>query len=168
MPRTKKQRQEVVEQPKRGRGRPSMLDAQTLRRVQRLSLLGVTDVEMADVLGISLSTLYNWQRTSPEFLHAQKRGKALADSQVAGRMYRDALNGNTTAQIFWLKNRRRGEWRDVQSREISGPNGGPIQAAIGTVIIDVAAMSPKQRDQFKGILLAAKAKEVQGESDGSE
>jgi hypothetical protein len=28
--------------------------------------------------------------------------------------YRNALAGNTTAQIFWLKNRRPDRWRDVQ------------------------------------------------------
>jgi len=167
MPRAKKQPQEIVVPPARKVGRPSMLDAQTLRRTQRLALLGVTDGEMADVLGISLSTLYNWQRTSPEFLHAQKKGKALADSQVAARMYRDALNGNTTAQIFWLKNRRRGEWRDVNRTEISGPNGGPIQAITGTVVVDVASLGIKQREQFKAMLLKAKAKETQGEADGS-
>jgi hypothetical protein len=29
-------------------------------------------------------------------------------------LYRNALAGNVTAQIFWLKNRRPSEWRDVQ------------------------------------------------------
>jgi hypothetical protein len=33
---------------------------------------------------------------------------------------------DTTAAIFWLKNRRREEWRDVSSHEQTGPNGGPI------------------------------------------
>jgi hypothetical protein len=34
---------------------------------------------------------------------------------------------DTTAQIFWLKNRRRHEWRDKQDHELSGPDGGPIK-----------------------------------------
>ncbi len=161
MPRAKKKPQELAEQPARPVGRPSPYTPQMLRRVHRFALLGATDVEMAEMLDISIPTFYAWQKVHPEFLKALQSGKALADSQVAGRMYKDALNGNTTAQIFWLKNRRRTEWRDVQSREISGPNGGPIQAAVGTMVIDVASMSPKQRDQFKSVLLAAKAKEAE-------
>jgi hypothetical protein len=34
---------------------------------------------------------------------------------------------DTTAQIFWLKNRRRDQWRDKQEHEISGKDGEPIQ-----------------------------------------
>ena len=166
MPRAKKKPQELVEQPRRPVGRPSLFTPRFLRRTYRLALLGATDVEMADVLGIALSTFYLWQKERPDFSEALRRGKVLADSQVSGRMFKDAVRGNTTAQIFWLKNRRRNEWRDVQSREISGPNGGPIQAAVGTMVIDVASMSPKQREQFKSVLLAAKAKEVEEKSDG--
>ena len=32
-------------------------------------------------------------------------------------LYKNALAGNVTAQIFWLKNRRPAEWRDVQNIE---------------------------------------------------
>lgn len=31
-----------------------------------------------------------------------------------------------TSAIFWLKNRRKDQWRDKQEHEHSGPNGGPI------------------------------------------
>lgn len=37
---------------------------------------------------------------------------------------------DTTACIFWLKNRRKAEWRDKQEHEVTGADGGPIQAAI--------------------------------------
>ena len=33
----------------------------------------------------------------------------------------------TTAAIFWLKNRQKKKWRDKQDHEIGGPDGGPIQ-----------------------------------------
>lgn len=32
-------------------------------------------------------------------------------------MLNSALDGNTTAQIFWLKNRRPDKWRDKQKEE---------------------------------------------------
>ena len=35
---------------------------------------------------------------------------------------------DTTAAIFWLKNRRSKEWRDKVQQELSGPDGGPIPA----------------------------------------
>jgi hypothetical protein len=37
-----------------------------------------------------------------------------SDDRVEESLYRNALGGNTTAQIFWLKNRRPDRWRDVQ------------------------------------------------------
>lgn len=34
---------------------------------------------------------------------------------------------DTTAQIFWLKNRKPSEWRDKHEQEISGKGGDPLQ-----------------------------------------
>jgi len=34
---------------------------------------------------------------------------------------------DTTAAIFWLKNRRPDEWRDRQQHELTGKDGGPIE-----------------------------------------
>lgn len=166
MPRAKKQPQEIVVPPKRGRGRPTLFTPQILKRAWRGGLAGFTDVEMCELLDIGLNTFYTWQKQYPEFREAIRRGKLPADMNVASSLYREAQKGNVTAQIFWLKNRRRNEWRDVQSREISGPNGGPIQAITGTVVVDVASLGIKQREQFKAMLLKAKAKETQGEADG--
>jgi hypothetical protein len=41
-------------------------------------------------------------------------GREASDDRVEESLYRNALAGNTTAQIFWLKNRRPDRWRDVQ------------------------------------------------------
>jgi hypothetical protein len=43
---------------------------------------------------------------------------------------REHVAPDTTAAIFWLKNRRPADWRDKQ--EHTGPDGGPIQVVIGT------------------------------------
>jgi len=40
-----------------------------------------------------------------------------SDERVVDSLYKNALAGNVTAQIFWLKNRRPSEWRDVQNIE---------------------------------------------------
>jgi hypothetical protein len=34
---------------------------------------------------------------------------------------------DTTAGIFWLKNRQKAQWRDRIDTELSGKDGGPIQ-----------------------------------------
>jgi hypothetical protein len=44
---------------------------------------------------------------------ALKRGREASDERVVESLYQQALAGNVTAQIFWLKNRRPSEWRDV-------------------------------------------------------
>lgn len=109
--------------------------------VYRLSLLGLTDKEMASVLEIDVSTFGNWKNDFPEFLESIKKGKDIADANVAKSLYERA-NGyeyeevrkekgksgeyevdkttKTTKHIapdvgaiaFWLKNRRGKKWND--------------------------------------------------------
>ena len=98
-------------------GRPSKLGKIDLRQVESLAALGLTDEDIALVLGIGERTLERYKK-DPDFWHALKRGKIKADSQVAKRLYEKAMNGDTTAMIFWLKNRRPDRWRD--RKEISG------------------------------------------------
>ena len=61
-------------------------------------------------------------------------GREASDARVEESLYRNALAGNTTAQIFWLKNRRPDRWRDVQN----------VDAAIGHYIISDKPMSEEQ------------------------
>ena len=51
---------------------------------------------------------------------ASIKSKEQADSEVEKSLYQTALDGNTTAQIFWLKNRKAKEWRDKQQIEHEG------------------------------------------------
>ena len=73
---------------------------------------GLTDEEIAKNMCISVATLYNWKNTYLEISEALKKGKEFADYRVENALYNSALDGNTTAQIFWLKNRRPDKWRD--------------------------------------------------------
>ena len=85
-------------------------------------------------LDIAESTLYEYKKKYPEFSEALKKGKDIADAQVVNALHRTAVGfsyyeetvsvtgevlpiqkyakPNTTAQIFWLKNRRPDLWRD--------------------------------------------------------
>lgn len=99
---------------------------------------GLTDEQLARNMGISVATLYNWKRDHLEILEALKKGKEVVDFQVENALLKRALGyeivedkmetdhkgrskvtqvvrhiaPDTTAQIFWLKNRRPDRWRD--------------------------------------------------------
>ena len=94
---------------------------------------GCTMEEIAAKMSINADTLYRWQKKYPSLYEALKNGKDEADIVVENSLYRRATGGysyevtktertikevppDTTAQIFWLKNRRPQDWRD--KREI--------------------------------------------------
>lgn len=45
---------------------------------------------------------------------------------VETKRVRKEVAPDVTAQIFWLKNRKPTEWRDKQSHELTGENGGEL------------------------------------------
>ena len=99
---------------------------------------GLTDEQIAGNIGINTSTLYDWKNKFPKISEALKRGKEVVDIQVENALLKRALGyefqetrveksdkdgtkiiqtlkhipADTTAQIFWLKNRRPDKWRD--------------------------------------------------------
>jgi transposase-like protein len=106
---------------------------------------GLTNTEIADILGVATSTFHLWRKEHVEFSDAVKRGKESADDEVEKSLYKRAVGeyvketktistvdgeirtevtekhvADTTAMIFWLKNRRPAEWRDKHDIEHSG------------------------------------------------
>ena len=84
---------------------------------------GLTNEQIAANMGISKVTFYEWRNKFPNFANLIKEDKEYCDNQVENALYKAAMEGNTTAQIFWLKNRRRLSWRDKQELEVSGEVG---------------------------------------------
>lgn len=81
---------------------------------------GLTDEQIAHNMGIAAGTLYEWKKQFSDISESLKKGKEVVDYQVENALLRSALDGNTTAQIFWLKNRRPDKWRDKPPDD-SGP-----------------------------------------------
>jgi len=133
--------------------RPSKYDPeQHPQWAEGLAKLGKTEAEIAVEFGVNVDTITNWKKSHPEFLVSLKVGKSAADVKVEASLYKRALGydldvletteypdgglqvkkttkhiaPDTTAQIFWLKNRKPDEWRDKQQTEITGKDGGPI------------------------------------------
>ena len=78
---------------------------------------GLTDEQIAKNIGITVSTFYEWKKKYSEISESLKKGKEVVDYQVENALLSSALDGNITAQIFWLKNRRPDKWRDKPKDE---------------------------------------------------
>lgn len=139
---------------KKVRGRKSDYKEEYSDQVLKLCLLGATDKEIAEFFSVSEQTINRWKKKYPEFLEALKKGKNLADANVASRLYNRAigysckatkfatLDGritdqkeytehyppDTTAAIFWLKNRQPGKWRDKKEIENSVKLGDELES----------------------------------------
>lgn len=111
---------------------------------------GLTDEQIAHNMGIARGTLYTWKKKYPDIDTALKRGKEVIDIEVENSLLKRAMGfeyeevkqyvtigedgktqkrqerftktalPDTTAIIFWLKNRKPKEWRDKKEMEVSG------------------------------------------------
>jgi transcriptional regulator with XRE-family HTH domain len=99
-------------------GRPTLYQPETTPvTAGYLAQEGLTEEQIAERLGVGITTLSRWKNEHPEFREALKVSKDEADAKVVESLYKQALKGNVTAQIFWLKNRQPAKWRDRQEVE---------------------------------------------------
>lgn len=122
------------------RGRPSTYNPRYANIARILCSKGATDAELADAFGVSTTQIKNWQTMHPDFGEAVRYGKCeVFDPKVERALAQKALGytvdceevkitkdgdiirypirkhypPDTTAAIFWLKNRQPEKWRDV-------------------------------------------------------
>lgn len=118
-------------------GRPSLYRPEFVKQAEKLCALGATDSELADFFGVTVMTLNRWKISHPEFCSSIKVAKEAADARVERSLYNRATGytfdsekimtvaqgggvssvervkikehvpPDVTAQIFWLKNRRK-------------------------------------------------------------
>lgn len=73
---------------------------------------GLTDKQIGENLGLSHNAFCEYKKKYNEFYEALKINKEMADYEVENALFKNAMNGNVTAQIFWLKNRKKENWKD--------------------------------------------------------
>lgn len=78
---------------------------------------GATEREIAERLDIAMSTFCEYKKGFSEFSEVLKKTRDTVDGDVENALLQNALKGNITAQIFWLKNRRPKLWRDKPVEE---------------------------------------------------
>ena len=88
------------------------LEDDNLIRLEGWARDGLTEEQIAHNIGISAVTLWDWRKKYPKIANALKRGKEVVDYEVENALLQKALSGDTTAMIFWLKNRKPKQWRD--------------------------------------------------------
>lgn len=98
---------------------------------------GATEREIAERLGVAMSTFCEYKREFSEFSEVLKKTRDAVDGEVENALLQNALNGNTTAQIFWLKNRRPDKWRD-KPIEGSDESSDGLRITIERNIVDLS------------------------------
>lgn len=79
---------------------------------------GLQIKDVANNIGISERTLFNWSDKSERIKNSLKMGKDEANFIIENVLFNKARSGNTTAIIFWLKNNWRTKYRDTQRTEL--------------------------------------------------
>ena len=150
-----------MSKPKHSGGRPTSYRPEFCQRVVALMAEGRSLDGCAPLLGVNPDSLYEWQKVHPQFSEAVRAGRAAATTFWENRLLAVAHGepGNAQAIQWALRNRSRaasGWHHDSVKLEHSGPEGGPVQVEAARTI-DVRALSPEQRAQFKAILLTARS-----------
>ena len=97
------------------------------QKAESLAAQGLTMDQIASVLGMGERTLYEKQAKYPQISQAIKDGRSKGIATVSNALFTKAKAGDNTAMIFYLKNRDPDNWQEVQKRQFSGPEGGPIE-----------------------------------------
>ncbi len=117
-------------------------------------LLGATDADLALFFDVNVDSIQEWKKVHPEFSDSIKQGKEIADNEVASKLFHRATGyeheevdirvvgkkivqtklikhypPDTSAMIFWLKNRRKDLWRDKIDTDVTS-NGETISNMI--------------------------------------
>lgn len=99
-------------------GRPTEYKPEYDEQVVKLCRLGATDKEVADFFNVTEQTINNWKSAFPTFFESIKKGKVLADAEVADKLFKRATGYSHNAVKIFPSG---GEAEDEQGNKIKGP-----------------------------------------------
>ena len=159
---------------KRPVGRPPSYREAFADQAYKMRLLGLTVVNIADLLNISIPTLYEWLDKVPEFKEAWDKGGLQADGEVVHSLFQRAKGyehkaerifmfkggiirapyierypPDTPAAERWLYNRQPGFWKNRSTVAITGSDGGPLLPPV-IIINPVRAIQIEPRPVIDG------------------
>lgn len=115
---------------------------------------GLTDIEIAQRLGVGEVVINAWKQEDPAFDEALKKGKALADQKVEMNLYKIALADppmpqTVTAIIFWLKNRKKEQWREKTELEHTGTVKHEMESISDDTLLKTIKFKEIESDKVK-------------------
>jgi len=154
------------------RGRKPKYSKELVKKAREFAAQGLGDYEIARALGIHPCTFFEYEKTYSNFSDAIKKGQEESIDKVENALFKRALGfeyiekkeetygdkikitetekralGDTTAQIFILKNRRPDSWKDRRDIEHSGQIAHPEISAISELTKEELLEIVRQEDQ---------------------
>lgn len=105
--------------------------AQILRDKPESFLSCCIQAQIADMLDIAESTLYEWVRQYPEFSESLKRWETARNATLP------KLAKTLPPAIWIFKAKNMLGWTDKQSVEVGGPDGSPVRVNLEKVITTI-------------------------------
>lgn len=152
------------------------LEKENLILLQGWKRNGLTDSQIAHNIGVTPRTLENWKNKYVQILRALKVGKDQANFIIENQLFRRAMEGNTTAMIFWLKNNWRDKYndselsqeeRDLISQRVAKVKADTKRVEIGNQAIEQAKEMGITKIVFTDDLTPEEPKK-EGDEDGGE
>lgn len=134
---------------KRGRPRIKFTD-EDLQKIHDGGKVGLTQQQLADSLGLSLSSVRRNLKNNELFEYHYKEGKSKAIKEVGNALYNNAVyENNIQAQIFFLKNRGEdGQWSDKNENVYTLNLSNVLTEAQGRIIEGERVKEVTNSEQF--------------------
>ena len=134
---------------KRGRKRIKFTEDDLLK-IEQASGMGLTNEQLANVLGCSLSTVRRNRKNNELFEHHVRKGRANSLKEVSNALYNNAVyENNVQAQIFFLKNRgEEGQWSEKNENVYTLNLSNVLTEAQGRIIEGERVKEVTNSEQF--------------------
>jgi len=97
-------------------GRPTKFTKEIKKQIKSLVLLGLTDKQVAEGVGVCEDTIHNWKKGHPKFFESLKDWKEEADKKVEKSLYERAcgfVHPETKVQYIQGQDGEEGEWKSI-------------------------------------------------------